>query len=290
MQPEIDFFKVSGAGNDFLLIDNLNGIWNVDWPAFAIATCSRPFGVGADGILVLEASEKADFLMRYFNADGSFGGMCGNGGRCVSRYASEKGVSGALVRFEACGSIYEAIVKRDTVQLRMPDITGFPVRTQFKADQGEVLNGWFIDTGSPHVVIPADNLQQVEVEKIGTSIRNNQQFNSAGVNVNFYEKGRDGGLALRTFERGVEAETLACGTGAVATALVSSGVDGTIPPARIRVQSGEQLVVTFRRTGTGFTDLSLEGTAHFLFAGTVTFDTVTGTLSEQRIHATESGR
>jgi len=271
MRVEVDFLKVSGAGNDFLLIDNLQSAWSIDWPPFARAVCSRPFGVGADGILVLEPADTASFRMRYFNADGSYGGMCGNGGRCVARYAVERGISEANVRFEACGRLYQGDVEGEVVTLHLPDVLAHPKAEPFQTQGNEFLQGWLIDTGSPHVVFRIDDIHNIDVMRIGRTVRNHPLAGPSGTNVNFYQIEGDR-LLLRTYERGVEAETLACGTGAVATALVSSVLDESTSPVRLQVRSGEDLYVEYIRTAAGFAGLTLKGSAHFLFPGTVLYD------------------
>jgi diaminopimelate epimerase len=288
MQVEIDFLKVSGAGNDFLLIDNLRSTLSIDWPSFAVAACSRSFGVGADGILVLEPSDKAAFIMRYFNADGSFGGMCGNGGRCVVRYAVERGIAGRLVNFEACENIYHGEVRGDRVTLNLPDIPGRPKSESYRIGATEILEGWVINTGSPHVVLKTTSLDEVDILRIGRAIRNHASAGPEGTNVNFYTT-EAGVVALRTYERGVEAETLACGTGAVAVALVSSMLDGRSAPVLLRVRSGEHLTVGFSRASMGYTEVFLEGSAHFLFSGSILYDDKARHVRPVSLHVGEQG-
>ncbi len=283
MHVEVDFLKVSGAGNDFLLIDNLQSTWAIDWPPFARAVCSRPFGVGADGILVVESTDAASFSMRYFNADGSHGGMCGNGGRCVARYAVERGISEAAVRFEACGRLYQGDVNGELVTLHLPDVPSQPRAEPFQIQGNESDQGWLIDTGSPHVVFRMDDIHDIDVVRMGRIVRNHALAGPSGTNVNFYQVDGDK-LLLRTYERGVEAETLACGTGAVATALVSSVLDGSTSPVRLRVRSGEDLHVEYIQTPNGFSALTLKGSAHFLFAGTVLYDDKTSRIVSVPLH------
>ena len=277
MQTIVEFLKVSGAGNDFVLVDNFSLDLSIDWPEFARTVCSRLFGIGADGLLVIEPGKRAALTMLYFNADGSFGGMCGNGGRCVARYAVERGMSASPVTFEACGRVYTASVSGDVVELRLPDILPEPKRKLFAQAGQPEIEGWFVDSGSPHVVIKTDSLDSVDVAGIGKQIRYHPLVGAPGANVNFYQKNNP--VRLRTYERGVEAETRACGTGAIATALVSFIADSIVPPVALQVRSGEELVVNFKRTSAGFSDVSLRGSAHFLFSGTTSYDMARKTLS-----------
>jgi diaminopimelate epimerase len=288
MQTVVDFLKVSGAGNDFVLVDNFSLSLSLDWAAFARSVCSRSFGVGADGLLVIEPSARASFTMHYYNADGSFGGMCGNGGRCVARYAVERGISNSPVTFEACGRIYNAEVAGETVELHLPDIKQQPKRERFAYPGKPEVEGWFVDSGSPHVVIQTDSLDSVDVDGIGRQIRYHPLVGTPGANVNFYHKGNP--IRLRTYERGVEAETQACGTGAIATAVVSFVADGSAPPVSLHVRSGEELVVNFTRTSTGFSNISLRGSAHFVFLGTTFYEASRKSIFGPVLHPVEPHR
>ncbi|MDH4069500.1 MAG: diaminopimelate epimerase [Ignavibacteria bacterium] len=268
MVHTIPFLKVSGAGNDFVLLDNMASELSLDWPSLARVVSPRRSGIGADGLLVLEPSERASFRMLYFNADGSFGGMCGNGGRCAARYAVERGIAGTSLTFEACGSLYQAEVMSSGVRLGMNDIAQISPPTEFRLDETR-FTGWILDTGSPHVVIEANDLDEIQVDTIGRAIRHHELVSShGGANVNFVSTIAGKSLRIRTYERGVEAETLACGTGAVAAAAVAVSRQRVTAPVPVRVQSGEDLHVSLQRKETGFTAVRLEGSAHFLFAGT----------------------
>jgi diaminopimelate epimerase len=276
----IDFLKVSGAGNDFVLVDNHAGSIDLDWVAFARAVCSRPFGVGSDGLVVIEPSNRVDFLMKYFNPDGSHGGMCGNGGRCAARYARETGISGSQVRFEALGQMYEAVVNKESVSLSMPDVKDQRRELRFPDGSGRTMSGFFLDTGSPHVVVSFPALEEADVDHWGRLISHHALLKPEGANVDFFSTGNARAVALRTFERGVEAETMACGTGAVATAVNAAIRLGMAPPISVGVRSGEILTVNFALSGHGAERVTLEGSAHVLFTGAVQFDTSTGTLRD----------
>jgi len=281
MTIPIRFTKASGAGNDFVLVNNAAGDIRADFPRLARAACDRHFGVGGDGLLVLERSARADFTMLYYNADGSYGGMCGNGGRCIARFALMEGIAGPRQRFEALDHVYEAEIGKTSVTLRMKDPSDFKSGLSL-AVSGEEMRGSFIDTGSPHVVIFTSDTANVDVMKLGRAIRNDPMFQPGGTNVNFARVGNGSTIDIRTYERGVESETLACGTGSVASALVSSGIHGLASPVTVRVRSGESLLVHFSRRGNAWTEVLLEGSAHMLFNGTMLYDQAESTI---RLHS-----
>ena len=192
--------------------------------------------------------------------------MCGNGGRCIARFALEGGVARKNQRFEALDHIYAAEVGEKSVRLHMKDPVDF--RTGLVFSHGGVsMKGAFIDTGAPHAVIFEDDLESLDVMKLGKAVRHDPRFDPAGTNVNFVRI-RDGStVELRTYERGVESETLACGTGSVASALVASDLHGLPSPVTVAVMSGEKLLVHFRKTGSTWAEVILEGGAYMLFKG-----------------------
>ena len=268
MSLSIDFTKASGAGNDFVLINNIGGDLRVDFARLARAACDRHFGVGGDGLLVLQKSTRADFTMLYYNADGSSGGMCGNGGRCIARFALMEGVAGRIQKFEALDHIYDAEIGESTVRLHMKDPSGLRRGLSFTAG-GKLMQGTFIDTGAPHTVIFVEGLESLDVAGLGSAIRHDPRFNPGGTNVNFARVQTGSTIEIRTYERGVESETLACGTGAVASALVGSDMHSLPSPVTVAVRSGEKVFVHFRGTASGWTDVHLEGSAHILFQGKI---------------------
>ena len=271
MNVPISFTKASGAGNDFVLVNNFTGGLRIDLARFASAVCDRHFGVGGDGLLVLGKSTRADFTMLYYNADGSSGGMCGNGGRCIARFALMEGVAGRNQRFEALDHIYDAEVGEGSVRLHMKDPVDIRPGLSFSF-RGKQMQGAFIDTGAPHAVILEEALESLDVMELGGAIRHDPRFSPAGTNVNFVRI-RDGStVELRTYERGVESETLACGTGSVASALIASDLFALSSPVSVAVRSGEKLFVHFRKTGSAWTDVFLEGSAHMLFKGSLLYD------------------
>lgn len=271
---------MTGAGNDFVVIDNRDMLIRDDVETFAQRVCNRKFGVGSDGLLLLERSTRADFLMRFFNPDGSSGMMCGNGGRCIAKFALELGVVGKEMTFEVVDFIYRATVLENSVRLRMKNpthILSLPLQIDDKNP-----TAYFINTGAPHVVLFSNEfgipLEQLDVEAVGRQVRWHRKFQPEGTNVNVVQVGEDNRLYNRTYERGVECETLACGTGSVATALVVAYKLGMPPPVYVQTQSGKVLVVDFRVTEKGFTDIILEGDACVTFVGQLQYDAAQKTL------------
>ena len=287
MRHVIEFTKASGAGNDFVLIDNMDERLGLDKAQLAQALCSRRFGVGADGLLLLEPSTQGDFFMRYYNADGSYGGMCGNGGRCVARYAYVHSIAKSPMRFVALDHTYQAEIIGGLVRLKMKDSSDYRQRISIDVDN-QVYAGSFLNTGSPHTILFVKDLEGVDVERIGQQIRQHSLFSPEGTNVNFVRIGTANSIDIRTYERGVEAETLACGTGSVASALVAAFEHGLKSPVRVRVRSGEDLHVYFEIRGQTASEVYLEGSARFLFTGTTVYDSETGllidTVTEHSLH------
>ena len=227
----------------------------VDPYAFARHLCDRRKGIGADGLLLLETSSKADFLMKYYNADGSYGGMCGNGGRCITRYAYVKHiVHRPEVRFEALEHIYSASIAEGGVSLKMKDPSDFRIAQEISISHS-TIHFHFVNSGSPHCIVFLDEnkhlgptLEELDVYCIGKEIRYHNHFSPQGTNVNFVERKNVSDFFVRTYERGVEAETLACGTGSVAIALIANQVKQSMSPVVLHVRSGELLTVKFDRT------------------------------------------
>jgi diaminopimelate epimerase len=263
---------MSGAGNDFVVVDRtgeggLSGL--SDPPALVRSMCDRRQGIGADGVIFLGPPSGADFTMHYFNADGSTGSLCGNGGRCASSYMMGR-LGRESVTFHACGREYRADRKGGGVVLGMDDPT--PIQMEIPLRAGHLdLVGHFIDTGSPHVVIPIVGwlADKRGVFEMGREIRHNPTFQPSGTNVDFIAVEGEDLVRVRTYERGVEDETWACGTGAVASAMVYSVLRGGEGDRSVSVipLSGETLVVKVHRSGAHFTRVSLEGPAVVTFTG-----------------------
>jgi diaminopimelate epimerase len=288
MLHQIDFTKSSGAGNDFILIDNMGSNLEIDRSRAAAVLCSRHFGIGADGLIFLEPSSKADFIMRYYNADGSYGGMCGNGGRCAARFASLSGIAGTVLSFEALGHLYKAEILETGVKLWMKDPTDFRSDLLLTAGSSS-FKAHFVNTGAPHLVVFDDDLERVDVETVGRQIRNLDRFAPEGANVNFARILASDRIQIRTYERGVEHETLACGTGSVACAIIASQQYQIQTPIRVKVKSDEELVVDFERSPQ-YRDVTLEGSAHILFTGRLMYNDILCRIEDKGDSGTASGK
>ncbi|KZK74650.1 MAG: diaminopimelate epimerase [Pelodictyon luteolum] len=265
MRREIPFSKLSGAGNDFIVMDNRDRSITLDASAVR-ALCTRRTGIGADGLILIEPSETAAFSMLYHNADGLPGTMCGNGGRCAVWFAQSIGVepdTEGCFRFEANNDLYQAWVSGpETVRLRMRE----PRDARNEIDLGG-RSCAFIDTGSPHAVIRTEELDAVDVIEEGRAIRHRTDLFPGGTNVNFLEVTSPESINIRTFERGVEDETLACGTGAVAAALLSRRLGITSAECiSVRVKSGDILEVAFSGD---MREVYLTGPAVIVYTGVV---------------------
>ena len=264
----LHFTKMNGAGNDFVMLDNRAGELQLARDQIA-HICDRHRGVGADGVLILEkAANGADFRMRYYNADGGEAEMCGNGARCFARFAERTAGAKKKISFETPAGIIRAKVDGEMVCLQMSEPKDLRSNVEISAG-GETFHGQSIDTGVPHFVIRMDKIGDVDVVKNGRAVRRHEIFSPRGTNVNFVEKRGRRRIAIRTYERGVEDETLACGTGVVASALtfaLSENVDG---PIGVLVRGGRELTVGFKRSGEEFSNVTLTGPADFVFEGTI---------------------
>jgi len=256
---KMDFFKYQGAGNDFVIIDNRNELFPKDNHELIHRLCDRKFGIGADGLMLLENTPEADFKMFYFNADGHPGSMCGNGGRCIVAFGRSLGLFDSSTTFIAIGEKYRASIREDQVSLHMTDVK------EIEVYQDHV----FLDTGSPHHVVFVENLTNFDVFDQGRKIRYGDPYNEKGTNVNFVEKINEDTFFVRTYERGVENETLSCGTGVTAVALASFHVHQT-SEKEINIDTrGGQLQITFEKGETGYHHIVLKGPATFVFKGTI---------------------
>jgi diaminopimelate epimerase len=254
------FFKYQGAGNDFVLIDNRDQQFDADDTALVARLCDRRFGIGADGLMLLQEKEGYDFEMLYYNADGNLGSMCGNGGRCIVSFAKHLGIIKSKTIFLAVDGEHEATISdaADWVSLKMID-----VKHVEKNDEHYVLN-----TGSPHYVQLVDQLKELDVFQAGRAIRYNDTYRQEGINVNFVEPQNEG-YAVRTYERGVEDETLACGTGVTAVALAMALHHNQVGNINTPIKAmGGDLNIRFSHLGNGmFENIYLEGPAKLVFEG-----------------------
>lgn len=257
----LKFYKYQGAGNDFILIDNRSKEFDPTNHDIVKHLCDRRFGIGADGVMLLQNAENFDFEMIYYNADGQFGSMCGNGGRCIVAFAKRLGIINIETNFLAADGPHFAKVDNQNhwVSLQMLDVD-----TISRDNDAYVLN-----TGSPHYVTILKNVKNLNVVNMGREIRNHPNYIQQGINVNFVEQTANG-LILRTYERGVEDETLACGTGATAAALAIAIQDNCIGHNVTEIEvMGGKLSIDFHYDGTSFTEIHLNGPASFVFEGEI---------------------
>lgn len=256
---EIRFSKYQGAGNDFILIDDRAGQIRPDTDLFN-RLCNRRFGIGADGLMLVRDHPEFDFEMHYFNADGREGSMCGNGGRCIALFARDLGITGSETHFLAVDGPHRASISGEQVSLEMKDVN------QIERSG----NDYILDTGSPHYVRMENDLENLDVVGQGRAIRYNERFRDQGINVNFVQPVADR-FAVRTYERGVENETFACGTGVTAVALAMAVKERLYGDQHITLQArGGTLSVRFTRTGEqSFSGVYLIGPASFVYRGEI---------------------
>ncbi|MGH2568977.1 MAG: diaminopimelate epimerase [Bacteroidota bacterium] len=271
---KIHFTKMSGAGNDFVVIDNRSGLIKKG-SSIAQQLCDRRSGIGADGLILLEQSKRADYKMVYYNADGSSGGMCGNGGRCIAFFSLEKRIAPNKHFFEALDFVYYAEVKKSHVTLRMKDPADLTTNIVLPI-WGKKTKMHYLDTGSPHSVVFVKStlrkrsvLEKIPVEQIGKQIRNHIFFQPKGTNVNFVEILNSKRIKMRTFERGVETETPACGTGAIASAIAACLVSGLKAPITVETKSNMELEVNFTKIKNSVRKVTLMGPVRILFKGEI---------------------
>ena len=256
----INFSKYQGTGNDFVLIDDRAETFPAHNQALIAYLCHRRFGVGADGLILLQNDTELDFRMVYFNADGAEGSMCGNGGRCIVRFAHDLGLFNSRTRFFAVDGEHEAAVDGDEIHLRMSSVAGIDERDGMT----------FLNTGSPHVVRFIEALDAFDVVTDGRRIRHDSAFQPGGTNVNYAELIDDKTLFVRTFERGVEDETFSCGTGVTAVALAAHQQRNIPDPVSIKTLGGNLRVSFNALPGGGFDSIYLIGPAKRVFTGSIT--------------------
>ncbi len=262
------FTKMNGAGNDFILFDNRTGSVDLDRNQIA-QLCDRHRGIGADGVLLLEKpANGADFRMRYFNADGGEAEMCGNGARCFARFANKVTGQKEKISFETPAGVISAELKGDLVTLRMTEPTDLRLNVEIPM-VAEKKTIHFVNSGVPHVVIPVPKIDDADVRREGAAIRYDEMFSPNGTNVNFIEKRGPKSIAIRTYERGVEDETLACGTGIVASALIFASIEECEGPVTVFARGGDELRVSFEKAHNQFRNVTLTGPAEFVFEGTI---------------------
>ena len=263
---KIPFMKLSGAGNDFVIIDNREGVVPYENTDFVTKVCQRRMSVGADGILLVENTAKADFRMRYFNADGGEVETCGNGARCISKFAFVNGIVPEHMRFETQAGIYESEIVESNVKVGMSDPTDIRLNFALRLEDG-IHNVYFANSGVPHVVFFVQDLEGTKVVDLGRQTRYHDDLKPAGTNANFVRIGAPQKIDIRTYERGVEDETLACGTGAIAAVVVSALLGKVTSPVGVRTASGSVLTIHFDLENDEAKNIYLEGDARIIYSG-----------------------
>lgn len=251
------FYKYQGTGNDFVMIDNRKGVFDKQNIDLIAHLCNRRTGVGADGLILLESEQGYDFRMVYFNADGNESTMCGNGGRCIVAFAKFLGIIDKNTEFIAIDGPHLARIDKAYVELKMQDVSTV----------NSNINYHILDTGSPHYVALQSNLQAIDMNAEGSKIRHSTPFDASGINVNFAEKINDDTFAIRTYERGVEGETLSCGTGATAVAIAMYHSNKTASKTINLKTQGGNLQVRFESLESSYSDVWLCGPTKRVFKG-----------------------
>jgi diaminopimelate epimerase len=256
---KIKFYKYQGTGNDFIMIDNRHGEFPKNNTKLINDMCDRRFGIGADGLILLENDNSSDFNMIYYNSDGNQSTMCGNGGRCIVAFAKKLDIINNVTSFNAIDGIHTATIKDDIVSLQMKDVDSVTIYPNYI----------FLNTGSPHHVEMVDDLTVIEVKKRGSQIRYSELYGEEGSNVNFVTQFNENHFALRTYERGVEDETLSCGTGATAVAISMHAIGKTHSTEIDLNVEGGNLKVSFIENNGNYTQVFLTGKANFVFEGEI---------------------
>ncbi|TAL12934.1 MAG: diaminopimelate epimerase [Nitrospirae bacterium] len=282
---KIPFMKFSGAGNDFIVVDNRDRVIDPKkMAAFVSGVCRRHLSVGADGLIFVEKSRKYDFRWRFYNNDGGEADFCGNGARCVARFAHLKKIAPKSMRFEGAAGVVEATVEGEQITVRVPEPSGIRLHVRLSvpsyrrrrndipgqpgaASEGTMLEGQAINTGVPHFVYFVQDTSTAEIMGIGRPIRWHEAFKPGGTNVNFVQVVDRHTIKIRTYERGVEDETLACGSGALASALLAALVHKVESPITVIPLSRMPLRVSFTQAGERFANLTLTGEARAIFDG-----------------------
>ena len=271
----MEFFKMSAGGNDFILVDNRSTqVRSEAIPDLVRRISVRALSVGADGVIFLEPSRVADFRASFYNPDG-LPTFCGNGGRCASRLAYLMGIVGPRMRVETIRMIHDATVEGERVLFAMPEAVRVRTGLKLRVDD-QVLDAASIDTGVPHIVVFREAPHSVSIAELGRKIRFHPELGQEGANANFVMVVDQNTLAIRTYERGVEGETLSCGTGCVAAALVTASLGMTSSPVACWTRSGVTLSVHFRGEAGAFSQLVLEGDARLIYQGNLSSEATRG--------------
>jgi len=257
---EIKFYKYQGTGNDFIMIDNREEIFSKNNTKLVEQLCDRRFGIGADGLILLENDKATDFKMVYYNSDGNQSSMCGNGGRCLVAFAKQLGIIESETAFIATDGLHHATISDNgIVSLQMKDVDALKIEEDYV----------FLDTGSPHHVQLVEDLKNYPIKEKGSEIRYGKLYGQSGSNVNFVSQNDADTFSVRTYERGVEDETLSCGTGVTAVAIAMKATGKTTSnKIKLNVEGGK-LEVSFHEKEGKFVDVFLKGPATFVFEGSV---------------------
>ncbi len=263
----ISFYKYQGTGNDFIIADNRQGLLSRYFSSLVPKLCDRRLGIGADGFIAFQNHVGYDFELAYYNADGSQS-LCGNGSRCGVHFAQQLGIIQQKAYFLTTDGSHQAYIKEELIYLKMGDV--YEIKT--------LWDGYVLNTGSPHYVKFLDNLEHWDVYQAGKAIRDSEPFQKEGTNVNFVQLEEDNTLFVRTYERGVEDETLSCGTGATAAALVAA-TKGYTSPITIKTRGGTLQVRFLRHKNGYFEDVFLIGPVKLVFQGTIDIGPILSSLS-----------
>ena len=264
---KITFAKMSGSGNDFIIVDNRSSVvGNVDLKPFIVNVCRRKLSVGADGFILIENSDVADFKWHFYNSDGSRPEMCGNGARCAARFAFLKGIAGSELAFETDAGIISAEIVGKRVKVGMPDPSEILLDVKIDLSKGPCTAS-SLNTGVPHVIVEEKVLEDIDVFHRGREIRNHSAFAPDGTNVNFVSIDQPNRISIRTYERGVEDETLACGTGAIAAALAAAAKNSWQSPIHVHTRGGVALTIHFTFNNGKYRNVYLEGDARIIYEG-----------------------
>jgi diaminopimelate epimerase len=257
---QLEFYKYQGTGNDFVMIDNRSNSFPKENTQLVAHLCNRRFGIGSDGLILLENDTESDFKMVYYNSDGNLSSMCGNGGRCLVAFAKKLNLIDNETTFIATDGLHYATVADDgIVSLQMIDVEAIKHTSEYS----------YLNTGSPHHVQPVSDLENYDVKENGAAIRYGELYGNEGSNINFVKKIDENTFSLRTYERGVEDETLACGTGATAVAIAMNATGQTdLNAINLNVEGGK-LAVSFDKEDGKYTNVFLKGPAEFVFKGTI---------------------
>jgi diaminopimelate epimerase len=271
MQVIIKFWKMHGAGNDFILIDDRLGQFPASDLAWIKQICSPHNGVGAEGLILLQSSDETSFFMRFFNPDGAEADMCGNGLRCAARLAHNLGIAEKEMTIKTNSGLLKAAIMENSVRVAMPLASGIRLNFTVQADEKSIICN-FINTGVPHAVVETDNLEAVDLQRIGPLLRRHKDFAPQGANVDYMRVTGGHSLSVRTYERGVEGETLACGTGITACAIVAVLNNRLTPPVQATCRHGDTLEVDFKISGNSIENVTLSGPAEYVFEGEISYE------------------